>query len=961
MPSKLVAAMANKSKQQMIPATVIDVLGNRCSVRLSGRGTKLTGVAYIGPTPSVGEDVFVDYKNGSPFVYAVSSSLVRTAPPATTAIPASSVTPSQSHPAETVDQQTTAPAGDEGDIQYNNGAGGFAGNNKFHFDEPTTHLYLGDETPPIVLGQMISLVRSDISPAQFFQAIGDTIAGFITFVRARAGETAIQAGDVIGRIRWRSHDGVDYTSTRTEIHAYASENHDADSHGMGLNFQITPNGSIAMVDVFDLSDDGAILDLPLSMVGNKITDGGDPEDPQDFVTLSYLEAFGGGGASDWGDIGGTLSDQTDLQSALDAKLDDSQLDTDGALTANSDTKIASQKAVKTYVDGIVAATDAMVFKGVIDCSANPNYPAADRGHTYRISVAGKIGGASGINVEVGDIIICLDDGTSSGTQAGVGSNWNIIQANIDGAVVGPSSSTDNAIARFDSTTGKIIQNSSITIDDNGNITLPVDAAITFDFSTDLVNPASTQRTFGALTDGNFYHRSNDGTYRRFLTADQSTNILGDEFPDDLRKKLTADKTIYVRTTPVSVAISIASPGVITWNSHGLAADAAVSFRIPRNNAVITVTIASPGVVTWTAHGMAAGDPFIFATTGALPTGITAGTTYFVIATGLTANTFRFAATVGGAAINTSGTQSGVHMGEETGALPTGITVGTIYYVVGASITTNTFEISATPGGASINTSGTQSGKPRASTGSDSNDGSADDVDHALLTPQAAIELAKGYDLGLYDITIQLADGLYPTGVSIIGAWVGAGMVTLKGNTTFPGNVVISTTSVDAIRVEQDAKLTIVDLEFRTTTAGGGIVVFQNSTIYFGNVRFGACATNQMQLTDCCTAQSISNYSIVGSAGVTGSHIVAQLASTIRNQSKTIQLFNLGSGFPSFGQFVGAVNTGTVFANALTFQGSGTGSRYTLGSNGTIFTNGGGANYFPGNSAGTNADGSGVYA
>lgn len=109
-------------------------------------------------------------------------------------------------------------------------------------------------------------------------------------------------------------------------------------------------------------------------------------------------------------------------------------DTDTTLAANSDTKVPTQKAVKAYVDGIVAAQDAMVFKGVIDCSTNPNYPAADRGWTYRVSVAGKIGGASGVNVQVGDILICLTDGTPSGDQATVGANWSIIQANIDGAL-----------------------------------------------------------------------------------------------------------------------------------------------------------------------------------------------------------------------------------------------------------------------------------------------------------------------------------------------------------------------------------------------------------------------------------------------------------------------------------------------------------------------------------------------
>lgn len=38
-----------------------------------------------------------------------------------------------------------------------------------------------------------------------------------------------------------------------------------------------------------------------------------------------------------------------------------------------------------------------------------------------------------------------------------------------GDVVGPASATDNAIARYDLTTGKLIQNSSATVDDNGYI------------------------------------------------------------------------------------------------------------------------------------------------------------------------------------------------------------------------------------------------------------------------------------------------------------------------------------------------------------------------------------------------------------------------------------------------------------------------------------------------------------
>lgn len=77
-------------------------------------------------------------------------------------------------------------------------------------------------------------------------------------------------------------------------------------------------------------------------------------------------------------------------------------------------------------------------------------------------------------------------------------------------------------------------------------------------------------------------------------------------------------------------------------------------------ATATVTIATPGVVTSTAHQLILGDTVVFTTTGALPTGITAGITYYVISTGLTADAFQFSATSGGSAIDTTGSQSGVH-------------------------------------------------------------------------------------------------------------------------------------------------------------------------------------------------------------------------------------------------------------------------------------------------------------
>lgn len=75
---------------------------------------------------------------------------------------------------------------------------------------------------------------------------------------------------------------------------------------------------------------------------------------------------------------------------------------------------------------------------------------------------------------------------------------------------------------------------------------------------------------------------------------------------------------------------------------------------------VTVTLASPGVFTLNNHGLRLNDTVFLTTTGALPTGLAAGTIYWVTSTSLSANTFTLSTTPNGAAINTSVSQSGVH-------------------------------------------------------------------------------------------------------------------------------------------------------------------------------------------------------------------------------------------------------------------------------------------------------------
>jgi hypothetical protein len=83
----------------------------------------------------------------------------------------------------------------------------------------------------------------------------------------------------------------------------------------------------------------------------------------------------------------------------------------------------------------------------------------------------------------------------------------------------------------------------------------------------------------------------------------------------------------------------------------------VTIDLPYVSSTVTISIAAPGVVTWAAHGRSVNDTIRFTTTGALPTGLAINTTYYVKEV-LSANTFTVSTSAGGAAVTTSGTQSG---------------------------------------------------------------------------------------------------------------------------------------------------------------------------------------------------------------------------------------------------------------------------------------------------------------
>lgn len=136
--------------------------------------------------------------------------------------------------------------------------------------------------------------------------------------------------------------------------------------------------------------------------------------------------------------------------------------------STNNTQLATTAFVQALINSKIAAADAMIFKGTIGTDGTITaLPAThSTGWTYKVITAGTYAGAK---CEVGDMIVCLKDGTADNNA-----DWTVIQANIDGAVTGPASSVANHVAVFNDATGKVIKDSGFTLGKS----VPADAKFT---------------------------------------------------------------------------------------------------------------------------------------------------------------------------------------------------------------------------------------------------------------------------------------------------------------------------------------------------------------------------------------------------------------------------------------------------------------------------------------------------
>jgi hypothetical protein len=146
----------------------------------------------------------------------------------------------------------------------------------------------------------------------------------------------------------------------------------------------------------------------------------------------------------------------------------SALATDVA-TATSSQLVTGEK-IKTYVDAAVAGLGQLVGSfdasgGLLPTAGSGLAGAIMQGDYWRISVGGTITDLG--TLEVGDALVARVNDAADPAE------FFVLQANLVDAVTSVSvTSTDNALPRFDGTNGKIIQNSLVTIDDNGSMNIP---------------------------------------------------------------------------------------------------------------------------------------------------------------------------------------------------------------------------------------------------------------------------------------------------------------------------------------------------------------------------------------------------------------------------------------------------------------------------------------------------------
>lgn len=238
-----------------------------------------------------------------------------------------------------------------------------------------------------------------------------------------------------------------------------------------------------------------------------------------------------------------------------------------SIGGGSSSTLATTDVIKTYVDNAVSSMGQLVGAhdaslGALPTTGSGIGDAIVAGDYWRVSVSGDIAGLG--HLEIGDALVASVD------NAALAADFFVLQANLTDAVTSDGlASVNNAIARFDGTTGRVIKNSGASVTNDGSVNVPAGEGF-------LVDGVQHKHAFADLTD---VQESNVDLETLVATVDSASQRAVIAFDDT---------TDWVNASaPYTITIDAAS--------HGLSAD----------NSIVAVVRDSAGAVVETGLSIAA--------------------------------------------------------------------------------------------------------------------------------------------------------------------------------------------------------------------------------------------------------------------------------------------------------------------------------------------------------------------
>jgi hypothetical protein len=278
-----------------------------------------------------------------------------------------------------------------------------------------------------------------------------------------------------------------------------------------------------------------------------------------------------------------------------------------SVATGTTTPVISMAAANTSTNGYLTSTDWNTFNSKGSGSVTSVAATAGTG----ISVTGSpitTSGTLNITNTAPDQTVVLTAGTGISTT-GTYPNFTITNTSpsLGGDVVGPASATDNAIARFDTTTGKLIQNSVVTIGDTGAAT----GFTTLSASTSVTTPIVQASNSGGLS-----LKNSAGTTQISMGAgggdnasiNVSTNINGANAQIDISPTGTG----HVHINPTGVNSIQVNPTYV-----GTMDNMTIGATTPKNGSFVDLSVT--GTTSFDGSQGTAGQVLTSAGTGATPT------------------------------------------------------------------------------------------------------------------------------------------------------------------------------------------------------------------------------------------------------------------------------------------------------------------------------------------------------